>query len=301
MAGSRDAVIMVEAGASGLSEEQALEAVRVGQEANLQFIALQDQMVKEQGVEKYEWTPPIPPDAELDRRAEELAGSGVAGIIDRGEGKGERNAATTALEKELIDSLGEEYGAPAVAKAFDGVVKKVVRSKILKEGRRPDGRKVEEIRPISCAVGILPRTHGTGLFQRGGGRNGPRRRPGKLVPVDLRAGVSIMADRKQLGGVGVGPSSGMFSMRYAQAIEQAFAASLPRKGSRPATPAVTAASAASRSVRRSIRNMARSATRARIMRKTAIITATNSTTAPSSRATRLRMRVIMTPAMLQTG
>ena len=167
VAGSRDAVIMVEAGASGLTEEQALEAVRVGQEANLQVIALQDQMAKELGVAKFDWSPPIPPDEELDRRVTELAESGVAGIIDRGEGKGERNAATVALEKELIASLGEEYGAPAVAKAFDGVVKKVVRSKILKEGRRPDGRKVEEIRPISCAVGILPRTHGTGLFQRG--------------------------------------------------------------------------------------------------------------------------------------
>ena len=167
VAGSRDAVIMVEAGASGLIEEQALEAVRVGQEANLQVIALQDQMAKELGVAKFDWSTPIPPDEELDRRVTELAESGVAGIIDRGEGKGERNAATVALEKELVVSLGKEYGAPAVAKAFDGVVKKVVRSKILKEGRRPDGRKVEELRPISCAVGILPRTHGTGLFQRG--------------------------------------------------------------------------------------------------------------------------------------
>jgi polyribonucleotide nucleotidyltransferase len=167
VAGSRDAVIMVEAGASGLTEEQALEAVQVGQEANLQVIALQDQMAKELGVAKFDWSPPIPPNEELDRRVTELAENGVAGIIDRGEGKGERNAATVALEKELIASLGEEYGAPAVAKAFDGVVKKVVRSKILKEGKRPDGRKVEEIRPISCAVGILPRTHGTGLFQRG--------------------------------------------------------------------------------------------------------------------------------------
>ena len=167
VAGSRDAVIMVEGGASEVSEEQVLEAVRVGQEANLQVIALQDRMVKEQGAAKFEWTPPIPPDPELDRRAEELSGAGVAGVIDRGEGKGERNAATSALEKELIDSLGEEYGASAVAKVFDGVVKKVVRSKILKEGRRPDGRELKEIRPISCTVGLLPRTHGSGLFERG--------------------------------------------------------------------------------------------------------------------------------------
>ena len=167
VAGSRDAVIMVEAGASQVSEEVILEGIRIGQESNLRLIELQEKMVAEIGVPKAEWSPPAGPDPALVSRIEELAADRLAAVVDRGEGRGERSAAISDVEREVRHELTEEFGSSAVAQVFDNLLKKVVRSKILDEGRRPDGRKLDEVRPLSSAVGLLPRTHGSGLFQRG--------------------------------------------------------------------------------------------------------------------------------------
>ncbi len=167
VAGSRDAVIMVEAGANQVSEEVVLEGIRVGQETNLKLIELQDKMVAEIGVPKAEWSPPTGPDPALVSRVEELAAHRLADVVDRGEGRGERSAAVSDVEREVRHELAEGFGSSAVAQVFDSLLKKVVRSKILDEGKRPDGRKLNEVRPLSSSVGLLPRTHGSGLFQRG--------------------------------------------------------------------------------------------------------------------------------------
>ena len=110
---------------------------------------------------------PAGPDPALVSRVEELAADRLAAVVDRGEGRGERSAAISDVEREVRHELTEEFGSSAVAQVFDNLLKKVVRSKILDEGRRPDGRKLDEVRPLSSAVGLLPRTHGSGLFQRG--------------------------------------------------------------------------------------------------------------------------------------
>ena len=167
IAGSRDAVIMVEAGANEVSEEVVLEAVRIGQEANVKVIELQDRMVAELGVPKVEWTPGAGPGQELGDRVAEMAKARLEEAIDRGEGRGERSAVLKEIEQGVVSSLGEEFGASVVASAVDSLLTKVVRSKILTEGKRPDGRSLAQVRPLSSAVGVLPRAHGTGLFQRG--------------------------------------------------------------------------------------------------------------------------------------
>lgn len=167
VAGSRDAIVMVEAGANEVSEELILEALRVGQENNVRLIELQDKMVAELGVEKSEVVLPDPPSEDLVESVEAIAKPRLEAVVDKGEGRGERSSAIQTVLKEAMHELAEKYSAQDIAKVFDSVLKGVVRSKILTEGKRPDGRNLDEVRPLSSSVGILPRTHGTGLFQRG--------------------------------------------------------------------------------------------------------------------------------------
>jgi polyribonucleotide nucleotidyltransferase len=167
VAGSRDAVIMVEAGANELSEEKMLEALNIGQEQNVRIIELQDVMIKEIGIPKIEMET-IANDVEaLSLSLTNLVKKNLESIIDRGEGRGEQSKSIKDLQDLAVSQLGEEYGNSSVAKEFDRLMAKVVRSKIIDEGKRPDGRKPDDIRPLSSDVSILPRTHGSALFQRG--------------------------------------------------------------------------------------------------------------------------------------
>ncbi len=167
IAGSRDAVIMIEAGAKEVSEEVVLEALRIGQENNVRVIDLQDKIVAEAGKPKTEVVFSEGSDPELLSSIERIARPALESIIDRGEGRGERNEGIKQAEHEAIEQLSEQYDAKTVAKAFDDVLKKTVRAKVIKEGKRPDGRALTEVRPLSSEVGLLPRTHGSALFQRG--------------------------------------------------------------------------------------------------------------------------------------
>ncbi|MDE2836310.1 MAG: polyribonucleotide nucleotidyltransferase [Chloroflexota bacterium] len=167
IAGSRDAVIMIEAGANEVSEEVVLEALRVGQENNVKVIGLQDQIVAEVGRPKTEVVLAEESAPELVSSIESIVRSTLESIIDRGEGRGERNEGIKQAEHDAIQQLSERFDAKDVAKAFDDVLKKTVRAKVIKEGKRPDGRALTEVRPLSSEVGLLPRTHGSALFQRG--------------------------------------------------------------------------------------------------------------------------------------
>ena len=167
IAGSRDAVIMIEAGAKEVSEEVVLEALRVGQENNVKVIGLQDRIVAEVGKPKVEVVLADESDPDLLSRIEQIARPSLESIIERGEGRGERNEGIKQAEHEAIQQLSEQYDVKEVAKAFDDVLKKTVRAKVIKEGKRPDGRALTEVRPLSSEVGLLPRTHGSALFQRG--------------------------------------------------------------------------------------------------------------------------------------
>ncbi len=167
IAGSRDAVIMIEAGAKEVSEEVILEALRIGQENNVRVIDLQDKIVAEVGKPKTEVVFSEGSDPDLLSSIERIARPALESIIDRGEGRGERNEGIKQAEHEAIEQLSEQYDAKTVAKVFDDVLKKTVRAKVIKEGKRPDGRALTEVRPLSSEVGLLPRTHGSALFQRG--------------------------------------------------------------------------------------------------------------------------------------
>ncbi len=165
VAGTREAVVMVEAGARQVSEEIVLEAVRRGQEANLQLIGLQEEMVVQVGRPKMAWQPPTLPD-ELRQAVAEFVQQQRWDLLAAL--KDEREEALQERRRELLAALGDRYPPEQqLLAALDEEVRVTFRRQILEEGRRPDGRRPEEIRPVSSEVGFLPRTHGSGLFRRG--------------------------------------------------------------------------------------------------------------------------------------
>jgi len=166
MAGTRDAILMVEAGADELPEDLMLEALRLGHEAMLPIIELQERMRAELGKEKFEYVS-FEGDPAVEAAAANWLGGRVEEILAQPLKKQEHSAAMKALRLEMQEALGETYDPKALLAAFEAVEKKVVRERILGKKIRPDERGYKDIRPITCEVGVLPRVHGSGLFTRG--------------------------------------------------------------------------------------------------------------------------------------
>ncbi len=162
---TRDAVMMVEAGASGVAEEVVLGAIRAGHETNLEIIALQDEIVAEVGKPKKAVI--IPQIGEEVRRDIAKYVEGKLDEIIAAVNKEERERSIGERRDELLERFGETYAADQILSAFDEKLKQEIRNNILEKGVRADGRSLTEIRPLSAEVGILPRTHGSGLFSRG--------------------------------------------------------------------------------------------------------------------------------------
>ncbi|HHU51618.1 MAG TPA: polyribonucleotide nucleotidyltransferase [Firmicutes bacterium] len=172
VAGTKDAIMMVEAGANEVPEEELLEAILFGHEEIKKLVAIQEEIQQEIGkpkieVELYE------PDPEIAREVEEYAANKMTEALKTAE-KLEREAKIDQVKEEthlfFQEKLGEEEYAlriKDIAEVLDGIIKDTVRQMIIEEGIRVDGRKLDEIRPISSEVGILPRAHGSGLFTRG--------------------------------------------------------------------------------------------------------------------------------------
>jgi len=160
-----EAVMMVEAGATGVSEELILGAIRAGHEANQEIVALQNEIIRDVGKEKTPVTKPELGEAVRNEVAKFLEGKleEIVAAVNREE----RDRSLGERREELLERLGETYAAEQILAAFDERVKLQIRGSILEKGVRPDGRGLKEIRPISAEVGILPRTHGSGLFTRG--------------------------------------------------------------------------------------------------------------------------------------
>ena len=165
--GTRDAIIMVEAGANEVSEEVILEAIRQAQEANAEIIGLIEELVALVGQPKLEVKTDKEAAAKLDSGIREVVGTRLADVLSENPDKVALEAQENALRDEVSDKLKEEFGDKALSEGFKSVMRDEVRRRILEQHIRPDGRALEEIRPISCEVGVLPRTHGSGLFTRG--------------------------------------------------------------------------------------------------------------------------------------
>ena len=165
--GTRDAIIMVEAGSDEVSEEIILEAIRRAQEANAEIISLIEELVAQVGQPKVEVKTDKEAAAKLDDSIRGVVGTRLADALAENPDKVALEARENALRDEVDEKLAEEFGSKVLSEGFKSVMRDEVRHRILEQHIRPDGRALEEIRPISCEVGVLPRTHGSGLFTRG--------------------------------------------------------------------------------------------------------------------------------------
>ena len=166
VAGTKDAVVMVEAGATEVPEQLLLQALKLGQIVNGEIIEMQEEMLRAIGKPKLtaavEETPAgleASIAAAVDGRLEDaLFGPGT---------KEQREEALATLEADVVERLASQYPPGQVGATFQAHLKSAFRDSIVHKGLRPDGRALNEIRPITCEVGVLPRTHGSGLFTRG--------------------------------------------------------------------------------------------------------------------------------------
>lgn len=167
VAGSADAVMMVEAGASELPEEVVLDAILFGHKEIRRIVAFEQEIQAACGKPKSEARLFQVPEAlaeALDAAARPLLDEAV-----RNPDKLDRDAHIAAIAADMMEKFLPEYPEmeKEIAMAFHDLEKSVVRRMITREKIRPDGRGLEEVRPVSCEVGLLPRPHGSALFTRG--------------------------------------------------------------------------------------------------------------------------------------
>jgi len=167
VAGTKSAVVMVEGRAGELSEDVILDAIFFAHEGMQPLIEMQNQLRAEIGRPKWEVTPPVV-NEQLRARVEELAAAGIETVVTTTD-KMERYALYDELKASIISQVDEElYDKEAdVFELLDNYKKNIMRDRIVSKGQRIDGRTFEQVRPISCEVGILPRAHGSALFTRG--------------------------------------------------------------------------------------------------------------------------------------
>jgi polyribonucleotide nucleotidyltransferase len=167
IASNRDGIIMVESGSDEVSEETILEGIRRAHEANQATIDLIEELTSRVGKPKAEVTVDTAEAEQLESRLKSALNGRITAILEQNSFKAERNEALDHLESEVAGELAEQYPPEKVAEGFKNVLKGEVRHRILEWGIRPDGRALDQIRPITCEAGVLPRTHGSGLFTRG--------------------------------------------------------------------------------------------------------------------------------------
>ncbi len=167
VAGSTEAIIMVEGEINALSEDEVLEAIFFGHRAMQPLIEVQKELRQLAGVPKREFSVPET-DPKILARVTELAEDKLRAAA-KIRAKQERYAAVSEIRQQVGEALAAEFeGAEeAISDIFGAVQKRVVRQMIIDEKVRIDGRDMKTIRPITCEVGILPRAHGSALFTRG--------------------------------------------------------------------------------------------------------------------------------------
>lgn len=167
LAGSKTGVTMVEGESNMVSEKEMLEAIDYGHKALQPLITIQEELQKAIGKEK-RVLPEIKKDEDLIEKIKTEASDAIRTAVLVPDKIGRGKAVRAAKEK-LIETLGEDYEdrKKEIGGIFGDLLKSVSRDIILKDGHRLDGRKFDEIRPISCETGLLPRPHGSALFTRG--------------------------------------------------------------------------------------------------------------------------------------
>lgn len=162
-----DAIMMIEAGSDEVSEETILECIRRANDANQETIGMINELVSRAGNTKVEAKVDTDDAQQLETRIQSIVDGRLASLLEGNPDKMVLEEGENRIEGEVLEQLGEDFTSQKIKEGFKSVLKYEVRRRILEQGIRPDGRTTAEIRPISCEVGLLPRTHGTGLFTRG--------------------------------------------------------------------------------------------------------------------------------------
>ena len=179
VAGTPEGIVMVEAGANQLPEQDVIEAIDFGYEAVCELIKAQESILKDAGIEQVK---PEAPDADttLPLYLEKACSKSIGEVLGQfAQSKADRDSKLDAIRSdtaEAIEGLKDtdpvrqlvSSNSKALPTSFKALTKKLMRQQIVKDGKRVDGRTLDEVRPISAAAGVLPkRVHGSGLFQRG--------------------------------------------------------------------------------------------------------------------------------------
>lgn len=165
VASTKEAIVMVEAGAKEASEDIVAQAIKFGHEANQDIIKLQEQLQRACGKPKIE-APITQINPDVVSAISPIIHGKLSQALSQME-KPQREQALSELESELAESLGESFSEEDILSAFETKVRAEIRTNILEKGLRVSGRSLTEVRPLSCEVGLLPRTHGSALFARG--------------------------------------------------------------------------------------------------------------------------------------
>ena len=167
VAGTKEAIMMVEAGAKEVPEDVMLDAIFYGHEEIKKIVEFIDEVVKEVGKEKSQEELYAIPE-EIDQAVREFATEKMKSAV-RNSDKMTRLDNMDAVEQETLEHFAEEFpdSEKDIAAVLYNITKESVRASILDDGVRPDDRKLDEIRPVWCETGLLPRVHGSGLFKRG--------------------------------------------------------------------------------------------------------------------------------------
>jgi polyribonucleotide nucleotidyltransferase len=168
LAGTRDAILMVECGAYEVPEDVMIGALEIGHQSLQPIIDLQERMAADLGKAKRSYPPFVVSD-ELVEMVRGRAADRLEAILDEHNAKHELDQAVREFQTVLVNELATDEGPSSkdVVNALSTVYKQVVRRRILDKGVRPDGRNTEQIRNIWCDVDVSPRAHGSGLFTRG--------------------------------------------------------------------------------------------------------------------------------------
>jgi len=186
---TKDAVVMLEAGAKEISEEKMFEAIQFAHEANQEIIRLQEDLKRALGKAKVE-APPSGGKPQVIAAVKPFVEGKITAILLEPD-KTVREQNFEKLRHEVLEQLVDSMEKSDILGVFDAMVKAELRANVLNNNRRPGGRNFTQIRPISCEVGLMPRTHGSALFTRG------------LTQVMTIATLGSKRQEQQLDGLGI--------------------------------------------------------------------------------------------------
>jgi polyribonucleotide nucleotidyltransferase len=166
VAGTEGGIVMVESGAQQATEEEVLAAIEFGHECCKKICKGIQELMKKAGKKKRTYTPPVVNQELYDQISKSVSAELKDALNTQKYEKLESYARVDACKKKAMEGIPEEQVAEA-KKLFDALKERIFRDEMLKERRRPDGRKFDEVRKIEVEVGVLPRTHGSALFTRG--------------------------------------------------------------------------------------------------------------------------------------